>query len=175
MQAQLIFMAAPHRQCDVGDKAQVEAVMQAVAGRFGSVNVLVSNAGIHRRVDPLNFSEEDVDAIFRVNMKGTLNVVGAAARIMTESQTAGAIVLISALGGGLVGLGRAGSAYGMSKGGITALARDLAAEFAGRIRVNAVAPGWVRTPMTSALQVSLPHLCPPHPYKPHRFPLPLTG
>ena len=51
-----------------------------------------------------------------------------------------------------MGLGRAGSAYGMSKGGIVALARDLAAEWAGLVRVNAVAPGWIRTPLTSALQ-----------------------
>eukprot|EP01052_Picozoa_sp_SAG31_P039854 SAG31_NODE_5621_length_2419_cov_4.649138_1_plen_158_part_00 len=98
------------------------------------------------------FDEADVDAIFSVNMKGTLNVCGAAGKAMKEQAAGGSIVLISALGGGLVGLGRAGSAYGMSKGGIVSLARDLAAEWAGSIRVNAVAPGWIRTPLTQALQ-----------------------
>ena len=69
------------------------------------------------------------------------------------AQGDGTIINISALGGGLVGLGRGGSAYGMSKGGIVALTRDLAAEWTGRgVRVNAVAPGWIRTPMTEALQ-----------------------
>ena len=52
-----------------------------------------------------------------------------------------------------MGLGRAGSAYGMSKGGVVSLTRDLAAEWTKHgVRVNAVAPGWIRTPMTSALQ-----------------------
>jgi NAD(P)-dependent dehydrogenase (short-subunit alcohol dehydrogenase family) len=65
----------------------------------------------------------------------------------------GSIINVSALGGGLVGLGRGGSIYAMTKGGIVALTRDLAAEW-GRhgIRVNAVAPGWIRTPMTQPLQ-----------------------
>ena len=149
--AQAIGAGAQAWECDVGVKAQVESVMQEVKGRLGSVDILVSNAGIHRRVDPVDFDEQDVDDIFTVNMKGTLNACGAAGRIMVE-QGSGSIVLVSALGGGLVGLGRAGSAYGMSKGGIVALARDLAAEWAGVVRVNAVAPGWIRTPLTSALQ-----------------------
>ena len=65
----------------------------------------------------------------------------------------GSIINFSALGGGIVGLGRAGCAYGMSKGGVVSLTRDLAAEWTHQgIRVNAVAPGWIRTPMTQELQ-----------------------
>jgi len=68
-------------------------------------------------------------------------------------QRSGSIIHLSAVGGGLTGLGRGGSIYGITKGGIVALRRDSAAEW-GRygIRVNALAPSWIRTPMTQALQ-----------------------
>jgi NAD(P)-dependent dehydrogenase (short-subunit alcohol dehydrogenase family) len=139
-------------ECDVRDKARVEQCIADVIATHGQIDILVSNAGIHRRVDPLDFNEDDVEAIFAVNMKGCLNVCGAVGRFMVE-RGSGSIVNISALGGGLAGLGRAGSAYGMSKGGIVSLTRDLAAEWTRHgVRVNAVAPGWIRTPMTTALQ-----------------------
>jgi NAD(P)-dependent dehydrogenase (short-subunit alcohol dehydrogenase family) len=138
--------------CDVQDKSQIEDCIGRVMATHGKIDILISNAGIHRRVDPLDFDEQDVDAIFAVNMKGCLNICGAVGRIMVEQQY-GSIVNISALGGGLIGLGRAGCAYGMSKGGIVSLTRDLAAEWTKHgVRVNAVAPGWIRTPMTAALQ-----------------------
>lgn len=139
-------------QCDVQDRSQVERCVAEVAQTHGRIDVLVSNAGIHRRVDPLDFDEDDVDAIFSVNMKGCLNMCSVVGKVMVE-QGHGKIINISALGGGLLGLGRAGSAYGMSKGGVVSLTRDLAAEWTKHgVRVNAVAPGWIRTPMTSALQ-----------------------
>lgn len=139
-------------QCDVTNRQQVESVIGAVSEQVDSVDVLVSNAGIHRRVNPLDFNEDDVDAIFAVNMKGCLNCCSCVGNIMVK-QGHGNIVIVSALGGGLVGLGRAGSAYGMSKGGTVSLTRDLAAEWTRQgIRVNSVAPGWIRTPATTVLQ-----------------------
>ncbi len=139
-------------QCDVRDKSQVERCVASVLESHGRIDILVSNAGVHRRVDPLDFDGDDVEAIFAVNMKGCLNICGAVGKVMVE-QGSGKIVNISALGGGLIGLGRAGSAYCMSKGGVVSLTRDLAAEWTKHgVRVNAVAPGWIRTPMTSALQ-----------------------
>ena len=138
--------------CDVRDRTQVESCVQQIVERHGHIDVLVSNAGIHRRVDPLDFNDQDVDAIFNVNMRGCLNVCSAVGRVMVDQQS-GSIINVSALGGGVLGLGRAGSAYGMSKGGVVSLTRDLAAEWTRHgVRVNAVAPGWIRTPMTSALQ-----------------------
>lgn len=134
--------------CDVRDRA---AVTDAIA-KISRIDVLVNSAGIHRRVDPLDFDVEDVEAIFAVNLHGCLNLCSAVGRKMLE-RGRGAIVNFSALGGGIVGLGRAGSAYGMSKGGVVSLTRDLAAEWTSQgVRVNAVAPGWIRTPMTQVLQ-----------------------
>ncbi len=138
--------------CDVGEEGQVAELVARLAAEHGRLDVLVNNAGIHRRVDPLAPQLEDVREIFRVNLLGALNMSSAVGGVML-AQGDGTIINISALGGGLVGLGRSGSAYGMSKGGIVALTRDLAAEWTGQgVRVNAVAPGWIRTPMTEALQ-----------------------
>lgn len=143
---------AVYQTCDVQDRTQVRSCVQQIMQQHGRIDVLVSNAGIHRRVDPLDFDDRDVDAIFSVNMRGCLNVCSAVGRVMVDQQC-GSIVNVSALGGGVLGLGRAGSAYGMSKGGVVSLTRDLAAEWTRYgVRVNAVAPGWIRTPMTAALQ-----------------------
>lgn len=138
--------------CDVRNKEQVEACVKEIVQRFGRIDILVNNAGIHRRGTPTEYDPRDLQDVFAVNLVGCYHVVGAVGRVMIE-QRRGSIVNVSALGGGLMGLGRGGSIYGMTKGGLVALTRDLAAEW-GRhgIRVNAVAPGWIRTPMTQALQ-----------------------
>ena len=138
--------------CDVTDRAQVDARINGVLGNHGRIDVLVNNAGIHRRASPLDFSERDIDDVLAVNVRGAFYMAGAVGRPMVE-QRSGSIINLSALGGGVVGLGRGGSVYGMTKGAIVALTRDLAAEWGKYgVRVNAIAPGWMRTPMTAALQ-----------------------
>lgn len=138
--------------CDVSDSQQIEQTVDKIVQRHGRIDILVNNAGIHRRVDPTDWSRVDLDALLSVNLLGSFFMATAVGRVMVD-QRSGSIINMSALGGGLVGLGRSGSMYGMTKGGIVALTRDLAAEW-GRhsIRVNALAPGWIRTPMTRALQ-----------------------
>ena len=87
-----------------------------------------------------------------VNVRGAFYMAGAVGKPMVE-QRSGSIINLSALGGGVLGLGRGGSVYGMTKGATVALTRDLAAEWGKYgVRVNAIAPGWMRTPMTGALQ-----------------------
>jgi 2-dehydro-3-deoxy-D-gluconate 5-dehydrogenase len=137
---------------DTRDAAQVEGCVQRAIDLFGRIDILVNNAGIHRRGTPTEYEPQDLADVFAVNLVGCYHVLGAVGRIMLRQQ-GGSIVNVSALGGGVVGLGRGGSIYGMTKGGIVALTRDLAAEWGPQgIRVNAVAPGWIRTPMTRALQ-----------------------
>jgi NAD(P)-dependent dehydrogenase (short-subunit alcohol dehydrogenase family) len=142
--------------CDVSRREPVDATIARVVEMLGRIDILVNNAGIHRRVSPLEFRQEDVDRLLQVNLLGGFYMAGAVGKVMIE-QRGGSIINISALGGGLMGLGRSGSIYGVTKGGIVALTRDLAAEWGKHgVRVNAIAPGWIRTPMTAALQNDAP-------------------
>ncbi|REJ76819.1 MAG: SDR family NAD(P)-dependent oxidoreductase [Planctomycetota bacterium] len=138
--------------CDVRDNDQVLRTVSELHAAKGRIDVLVNNAGIHRRVPPTDFNPRDLEDLYAVNLTGSFQMCSAVGNVMI-SQRSGSIINLSALGGGVVGLGRGGSIYGMTKGGIVSLTRDLAAEW-GRysIRVNALAPGWIRTPMTTALQ-----------------------
>ena len=90
--------------CDVGDEDQVAELVTRLAAEHGRLDVLVNNAGIHRRVDALAPHQEDVREIFRVNLLGALNMSSAVGGVMV-AQGDGTIINISALGGGLVGLG----------------------------------------------------------------------
>ncbi len=138
--------------CDTRDKDRVEACVRNIAEQFGRIDILVNNAGIHRRGTPTDYKPQDLADVFAVNLVGCYHVAGAVGKVML-SQQRGNIINVSALGGGLTGLGRGGSIYAMTKGGIVSLTRDLAAEWGAHgIRVNAIAPGWIRTPMTQALQ-----------------------
>lgn len=140
------------RQCDVREQSSVQDTVQSVIDEFGRIDVLVNNAGIHRRGSPDDFDRKDIDDLIAVNVLGCFHMAGEAGRFMVE-QKSGSIINMSALGGGLVGLGRGGSIYGITKGGIVSLTRDLAAEWGKYgVRVNALAPGWIKTPMTIALQ-----------------------
>ena len=139
-------------ECDIRDDRQVQSCVKNVVDEYGRIDVLVNNAGIHRRVSPTDYSQEDIDAVIQVNLLGSFYMAAAVGKVMIK-QRSGSIINISALGGGIVGLGRGGSIYGITKGGIVALTRDLAAEWGKySVRVNALAPGWIRTPMTEALQ-----------------------
>ena len=136
-------------RCDVTDSAQVNELLESVKEEMGSVDVLVNNAGITRDGLLVRMKEEDFDAVIAVNLKGTYNFTRAAAPIMMK-QRSGRIVSISSI----VGLqGNAGQVnYSASKAGVIGITKSCARELAPRgVTVNAIAPGYVETPMTAVL------------------------
>jgi len=134
---------------DVADGAAVGAAVARAVDDFGRLDILVNNAGITRDTLLIRMSEEDWDRVLDINLKGAFLVTKAAAKLMMK-QRAGAIVNIASV----VGLmGNAGQAnYTASKAGLIALTKTAAKELGSRnIRVNAVAPGFIRTAMTDQL------------------------
>jgi NAD(P)-dependent dehydrogenase (short-subunit alcohol dehydrogenase family) len=124
-------------ECDVTDPAQVEAAFE----RVGDVDVLVANAGISIRRPFLDIAEEDWQRVLDVNLGGVFRCAQQAARRMDEG-----VILMTASTNGLSGH-ELYADYNASKAGVILLARTLARELAPKIRVNAVCPGYVLTPM----------------------------
>lgn len=134
---------------DVSKSEQVQAAIDQIQSDFGHLDVLVNNAGITRDTLLPRMSEDDWDAVLDINLKGTFLATKAAARYMMK-QRAGSIVNVASI----IGLiGNAGQCnYSASKAGVIALTKSTAKELAARnIRVNAVAPGFIRTKMTDKL------------------------
>ncbi len=135
---------------DVTDPAQVEAVVAAVEAEMGPVAVLVNNAGIGERTGFLDLTLEAWRQVMEVNLTGAFLCAQAVARRMVARGAGGAIVNVASVAGLTAVPGRA--AYIASKHGLVGLTRALALDLGGAgIRVNAVAPGSVETPLTAAL------------------------
>lgn len=138
---------ASYAHCDVGDKAQVDALVASVLQQHGRIDILVNNAGIFRACDFLEVSEEDFDAVLRINVKGAFLMGQAAARAMS-AQGGGAIVNMSSVNG-VMAIPNIAS-YNVSKGAVNQLTRVMALALADRnIRVNAVAPGTIATELAA--------------------------
>lgn len=135
--------------CNVAELSQVDALVQKAVEVFGSLDVMVNNAGITRDATMRKMTEEQFDDIIAIHLKGTWNGTRAAAGRM-RAHGSGAIVNISSISGkvGLVGQ----TNYSAAKAGIVGLTKAAAKEvaFAG-VRVNAVQPGLIRTAMTLAM------------------------
>ncbi len=134
---------------DVSRFDDVERMVQAIVEKMGKIDILVNNAGIARDKLVLRMTEEDWDAVLDVNLKGTFHCVKAVVRHMSK-QRSGKIVNIASVSGEMGNAGQAN--YSASKAGVIGLTKTIAREFAQRgINVNAVAPGYIVTPMTEAL------------------------
>lgn len=134
---------------DVGDSDAVNACISEVVKVFGKVDIMVNNAGITKDTLLVRMSDDDWDAVLRVNLKGTFLFSRAVAKHMMK-QRSGAIINIASISGII---GTAGQAnYAASKAGVIALTKSTANELAGRgVRANAIAPGFISSKMTDAL------------------------
>jgi NAD(P)-dependent dehydrogenase (short-subunit alcohol dehydrogenase family) len=136
---------------DVVDPASAAEAVQIATGRHGRLDALVNNAGILRFEHSHEVAPEDWDQILRVNLTGTFQFCQAALPVMCAAG-AGAIVNVSSTAALFAHAWAA--AYAASKGGVLALTRTLAIEYAGQgVRVNAVCPGSIDTPITGAFAV----------------------
>ena len=135
--------------CDVTKYDQCEAVVKAVVEKWGKIDILVNNAGITKDNLMMRMSEADWDLVLNVNLKGAFNFTKAVVRPMMKAHY-GRIVSIASIVGEEGNAGQAN--YAASKGGLIAMTKSVAREFASRnITANAVAPGFIHTRMTDAI------------------------
>lgn len=134
---------------DVGSFAETQDAVNRIVVEFGTVHVLVNNAGIAKDNLLLRMSEQDFDRVLTVNLKGAFNMTKACLKPMLKERWGRVINIASVIGQ----MGNAGQAnYAASKGGLIALTKSIAKEVASRnITVNAIAPGFIQSAMTDAL------------------------
>ena len=136
-------------QGDVSDFATAAEIVKKAKKEFGTVDVLVNNAGITKDMLLMCMSEEQFDSVIQTNLKGTFNMIRHVSSVMLK-QRSGAIINMSSV----VGVtGNAGQAnYAASKAGVIGLTKATAKELAARgVTCNAIAPGFVETDMTAVL------------------------
>jgi NAD(P)-dependent dehydrogenase (short-subunit alcohol dehydrogenase family) len=134
---------------DIGKQETADCVVEAAINNFGTVNVLVNNAGIFLNKPFLDFTTEDFDALVSTNLLGFFYITQRTLREMLQHKS-GCVVSISAALADRPIAGEYGSVSMMTKGGLNAVTRNLAVEYGNDgIRFNAVAPGEVDTPMHS--------------------------
>jgi NAD(P)-dependent dehydrogenase (short-subunit alcohol dehydrogenase family) len=130
---------------DVASDSAVENLFAGIHSRFGRLDILVCNAGRPYQTTSLQASEQDWDACLDVNLKSAWLCARAAHSLLAASETGNIVTVASAQG---LRSGKASFPYSAAKGGLLALTRTLAVEFAPRIRVNAIIPGQIESVRT---------------------------
>jgi len=132
---------------DVADRTQAEQAFAEAVDRMGAVDVLINNAGISIRHDFLDITQDEWGKVLGVNLTGVFNMAQTAARHMVARGSG--VILNTASTAGNIGYPHYAD-YSASKGGVIALSLAMALELAPKVRVNAISPGYVLTPMQRA-------------------------
>lgn len=134
---------------DVNSGEQIELVLEEITNKFGSVSILVNNAGITKDILLMRMSDEDWDGVISTNLSSIYRMSKAVLRPMMKART-GRIISISSVVGHMGNAGQAN--YAAAKAGMSGFSKSLAAEVGSRgITVNCVAPGFIETDMTAKL------------------------
>nr|WP_236609249.1 MULTISPECIES: beta-ketoacyl-ACP reductase [Mesotoga] len=139
------------KRLNVTDRPAITELIGEIKSEFGRIDGLINNAGVTRDALIQRMSEEDWDLVINVNLKGVFNMTQAVAPVMID-QGYGSIVNTSSIVGVYGNIGQ--SNYSASKGGVIAMTKTWAKELTrkgAKIRVNAVAPGFIKTPMTEKM------------------------
>ena len=135
--------------CNLSDSEQVEELIPATLDTLGRMDILVNNAGITRDNLAMRMKDDEWNDVIRINLEASFRLMRAAARPMMKARS-GRIVSITSVVGHTGNPGQMN--YTAAKGGLTAMSKSLAQELASRnVTVNCVAPGFIRTAMTDAL------------------------
>ena len=138
--------------CDVGDKSQVVALVEAAVERHGRLDVMIANAAVLHIADILDLEEEDYDRVLRTNLKGFFLTGQAAARQMVNQGGGGAIINMSSIQA-VITLPNI-LTYSICKGGVNSLTTSMALALADKgVRVNGIGPGSIATDMVKQLMV----------------------
>ena len=134
---------------NVSSRNQIEEMVQYVEKNVGPIDILVNNAGIGFHADALNLDDSEWKRLFDINLEGVWKMCQIVGRGMTKRKS-GSIINIGSMSGLIVNRPQWHSPYGISKAAVHHLTRSLAAEWAQYgVRVNAIAPGYVRTEIAS--------------------------
>jgi 2-dehydro-3-deoxy-D-gluconate 5-dehydrogenase len=138
-------------QADLGDRKSVPGIVDKTLKAYGRIDILVNNAGTIRRAEFLDFTEDDWDAVIKGNLDSVFFLSQAVAKVMAKGGQGGKIIntasMLSFQGGIRI------PSYTAAKSGVMGLTRIMANELAKyKINVNAIAPGYMATELTSALQ-----------------------
>lgn len=135
---------------DIRDGAAVAKTFEDVRARLGSLDIVICTPSINVRKPILQYQPEELDRVLDLNIKGNFNVLQSAGKIMT-AQKRGSIILFSSIRSQVVEPGQ--GVYAATKAGILSLAKTAAAEFGPYgVRVNAVGPGVIETPLTAPIK-----------------------
>ncbi len=138
-------------KADTSKKEEVEALVEFTLKEFGSLDIIVNNAGIGSLEEIAEMSDETWEKVISINLNGVFYGLRAAAAYMKEKKIKGSIINMASILG-QVGFSGAG-AYCASKGGVNQLTRTASIELASHeIRVNSIAPGFIKTSMTKGIQ-----------------------